>query len=88
MTDSLRVSVVSKHGPLWEGRASSVTIPATDGRLGILAGRQPLLAVLAAGVVDIQSSGQDPVKVTVDSGFTSVDSDVVTVVTQGGTLVA
>ena len=41
---SLQVEVVSHEGRLWHGAASAVQIPTVDGSLGILPGRQPLLA--------------------------------------------
>ena len=84
--DPLRVEVVSTHGPLWSGAAHYVSIPAVDGRLGILSGRQPVLAVLEAGEVNIQCSDRADVAVSVDGGFASVDSDFVTVVVEGGEL--
>mgnify|MGYP002724582841 CR=1 FL=1 len=84
--DKLRVSVVGRMGPLWAGRARYVSVPAVDGRLGILSGRQPVLAALQAGVVEIQPSTGETVKVQVDDGFASVDSDFVTVVVEGGKL--
>ena len=84
--DKLRVSVVGRLGPLWSGRAHYVSVPAVDGRLGILPGRQPVLAALQAGVVEIQPSTGETVKVQVEEGFASVDSDFVTVVVEGGEL--
>ena len=43
---SLQVEVVSHEARLWHGAASAVQIPTVDGSLGILPGRQPLLAQL------------------------------------------
>ncbi len=83
--EELRVEVVSKIEPLWSGKASYVSIPAVDGRLGVLKGRQPVLAVLEAGAVEIETS-TGTVIVTVDGGFASVDSDFVTIVAEGGTI--
>ncbi len=89
MTEStLSVEVVSRVRSLWSGDASYVSIPAVDGRLGILSGRQPLLAVLEPGVVEINSVSGPAITVTVDGGFASVDSDFVTIVVEGGSLEA
>lgn len=82
----LRVEVVSKTGQLWSGLAEYVSIPAMDGRLGILSGRQPVLAVLSPGIVEIQLADGEKVKVEVENGFASVDDDFVTVVVEGGML--
>ena len=45
-TEQLQVEVVSHEGRLWHGSASHVSFPATDGSIGVLPGRQPLLAGL------------------------------------------
>lgn len=79
----LHVEVVSQIELLWTGKASYVSIPAVDGRLGILKNRQPVLAVLESGIVEI-SSEDGLVTVSVDGGFASVDSDFVTIVAKGG----
>lgn len=84
--DKLRVEVVGKTGSLWKGRASYVAIPAVDGSLGILPGRQPILSVLSDGVVEISRTGSDDVLVNVDGGFASVDQDFVTVVVENGSI--
>ena len=83
----LSVEVVSRIELLWSGKASYVSVPAVDGRLGILKNRQPVLAVLEAGVVEI-SSESGPVTVSVNGGFFSVDSDFVTIVAEGGEIQA
>ena len=85
--DKLRVEIVDRLAPVWSGRANYVSIPAVDGRLGILSGRQPILAVLEPGSVEIHTAGEPVVTVSVDKGFASVDSDFVTIVVEGGSLV-
>ena len=56
-----------------------------DGQLGILPGRQPMLAMLNAGTV-LVTTKEGIQTFTVDSGFASVDSDFVTVVADHGTI--
>lgn len=84
--DRLHVEVVGKSGEIWSGSAHYVSIPAVDGRLGILSGRQPVLAVLSPGVVEIQRSDHEDMAIDVEAGFASVDADFVTVVVDGGML--
>lgn len=81
---SLHVQVVSRTKLLWRGRADHVSIPIEDGRLGILRGRQPLLTTLGKGVAEIGDADEANVKVYVEGGFASVDSDFVTIVAEGG----
>lgn len=82
----LHVEIVSKVEFLWQGEAHYVSVPAVDGRLGIMRGRQPVLAVLEPGAVEISLVSGETVSVNVEGGFASVDSDYVTVVVEGGAL--
>lgn len=83
---SLQVEVVSHEGRLWHGAAVSVQVPSVDGSLGILPGRQPLLAQLGDGTVTVTRSGE-VVSFEVSGGFASVDSDFVTVVADHATVI-
>ena len=76
----MKVEVVSTHAPVWSGEASSVVVPAANGDLGILTGREPVLAVLRPGTVRITPTDGELVTVDVAEGFVSVDRDNVTVV--------
>lgn len=82
---SLQVEVVSHEGRLWHGAATSVQIPTVDGSLGVLPGRQPLLAQLSEGTVTVLRA-DEVVSFQVSGGFASVDSDFVTVVADHATV--
>jgi F-type H+-transporting ATPase subunit epsilon len=77
---AMKVEVVSTHAAVWSGEASSVVVPAANGELGILTGREPVLAVLREGTVRITPTDGELVTVDVTEGFVSVDRDNVTVV--------
>ena len=49
----MNVEVVTPYEVLWSGEASSVVAPALEGDLGILPGRQPVLAILRPGNVRV-----------------------------------
>lgn len=85
---ALSVLVVDRHSTLWEGPASYVRVPAADGSLGILPGRQPVLAVLSPGDLEIHSEDGSHILVKVAEGFVSLDEDVVTVVLEEGSVLA
>ena len=82
---SLQVEVVSHEGRLWHGAAVSVQFPTVYGGLGVLPGRQPLLAQLSEGTVTV-SRADEVVSFQVTGGFASVDSDFVTVVADHATV--
>jgi F-type H+-transporting ATPase subunit epsilon len=76
----MKVEVVSTRAAVWTGEATSVVVPAANGELGILTGREPVLAVLREGTVRITPTDGEVVTVDVTEGFVSVDRDNVTVV--------
>lgn len=84
---SLQVEVVSHEARLWHGAALSVQISSVDGSLGILPGRQPLLAQLGEGTITVTCPG-GVVSFEVNGGFASVDSDFVTLVVDSATVAA
>ena len=84
---SLQVEVVSHEGRLWHGAAVSVQFPTVDGSLGVLPGRQPLLAQLSEGTVTVRRA-DEIVSFDITGGFVSVDSDFVTVVADHATVTA
>ncbi|NUO33851.1 MAG: F0F1 ATP synthase subunit epsilon [Dermatophilaceae bacterium] len=79
---SLKVEMVAADRKVWEGEAKFVRARSISGELGILPGHAPLLGVLVEGEVAIDSLEGDRRTVTVDGGFLSVDSDVVTIVAE------
>lgn len=80
MAGTLNVEIVSRFGgEAWSGRATGVSVPLADGELGVLPGRQPILAILGRGRVRVTTEDGQTVAVHVAGGFCSVDHDVVTV---------
>lgn len=72
---ALDVHIVSREKELWSGEATSVKAPSVSGYIGILQGRQPLLAGLAAGTVTVKDGNEELFSVEVEEGFLSADSD-------------
>ena len=77
---SLTVTVVSATAEVWSGEASMVVARTTEGGIGILAGHEPTLGVLAAGEVRITTADGQKVTAQAEDGFLSVDNNQVTIV--------
>ncbi len=77
----LMVEVVSRSGAgSWTGEAERVSVPLSNGEMGVLPGRAPILAILGRGKVRIHpAGGTQEVVLVVNGGFCSVDHDAVTV---------
>ena len=79
-TRTLHVEVVSRRGgTAFDGEAAGVSVPLEDGELGVLPGRQPILALLGRGAVRVTLTDGDTRRIEVAGGFCSVDHDTVTV---------
>lgn len=79
---ALQVELVAADRSVWSGEASLVRARTADGDIGIMAGHEPVLAVLAGGEVLITGAGGEGITASVSGGFFSVDHDVVTIVAE------
>jgi F-type H+-transporting ATPase subunit epsilon len=82
----LTVNVVSADEQIWSGQASMVVAKTKEGEIGILAGHQPLLGVLAAGEVRITAADGGRIVANADDGFISVENDTVTIAARAAAL--
>jgi len=76
---ALHVEVVSPAGEAWTGEATQVSVPLINGELGVLPGRQPLVAVLGTGPLRLSSVDGEMHRIEVSGGFCSVDHDAITI---------
>jgi F-type H+-transporting ATPase subunit epsilon len=71
--------VATPEGPLFDGKARSVVVPALDGELGILPRHAPLIAALGFGELRIEEESGEKGHYFLDGGFVQVLSNRVTV---------
>jgi len=83
----LKVSVVSADHEVWSGNAKQVVARTTEGEIGILAGHEPLLAILGQGEVRVTTTDGTVVTAQADDGFLSVEHDTITIVARNAALV-
>jgi len=79
---ALNVRVVSPQKLLFEGEAASVVAPAWDGRVGILPGHAPMIALLGAGELAIDRPGGGSESFFVAGGVLKVERGELTVLTE------
>lgn len=80
MANPLSVTVVSADREIWKGEASMVVAKTVEGEIGILAGHEPILAILAAGEVRVTTTSGELITAQAEDGFLSVENDSVTIV--------
>ena len=70
--DTLQVELVAADRLVWSGEATVVNARTAGGEIGILANHMPILSLLAAGVVEVETVDGDTWVAAVDEGVLSV----------------
>jgi F-type H+-transporting ATPase subunit epsilon len=83
----LTVTVVSADEQVWSGQARMVVARTKEGEIGILAGHQPLLGILAAGEVRVTAADGGRITANAEDGFISVENDTVVIAARAAELV-
>lgn len=78
----MEVALVATDRPLWNGRAKIVVATTAEGDIGIMAGHEPLLALLVDGLVRIETPDSGTVTAVVHEGFLSVSATKVTILAE------
>ena len=82
----LQVRVVSPDSVLYDGPSASVVAPAWDGKVGILPGHAPMIALLGSGELSIDQPGGGSERFFVAGGVLKVEGDDLMILTEyGGT---
>ena len=85
MTDKISFDLVSPERLLLSTEAEMVTIPGTEGDMGVMAGHMPLISTLRPGVIAVSGGDQ---RFYVMSGFAEVNPGKLTVLAEGAVPVA
>ena len=79
MAHTIHVDIVSAEGQIFSGEATMVFVPGSEGELGIAPRHAPLLTMLKAGEVRVQSEGQEEQAFYVGGGALEVQPHMVSV---------
>jgi len=78
----LNVSLVAMDRPLWRGQAKIVVATTVEGEIGIMAGHEPVLALLVDGAVRIDTTEGERIGAVVHGGFLSVHDNLVSILAE------
>lgn len=81
---TMQVNIVAADHPVWHGTAKSVTIPASEGGMGILPNHEPVLTVIKEGTIVVVDPDGSRRSFEVTDGFISFDSNKLTVAVERG----
>ncbi len=73
--DTFQVHILAADQTFYEGPCLSLTIPASDGELGILAHHSPMIAAVKPGTLRYQIPGEEPRLAAISPGIVKVEKD-------------
>ena len=81
MAERISFDLVSPERLLLSTNAEMVTVPGTDGYMGVMAGHMSLISTLRAGMIDVLRDGKDT-KYFIRGGFAEVSPEKITVLAE------
>lgn len=77
----LKLRIVTPEGEAFSGEADYVTLPGSQGELGVYPNHERVMTTLAAGELDVRN-GDQVVQLAVGEGFAEIGPDSVCVMTE------
>jgi F-type H+-transporting ATPase subunit epsilon len=78
MVAKIAFELVSPEKLLLSVQADMVTVPGTEGYMGVMAGHSPLVSTLRAGMIDVSADGRDD-RYFIRGGFAEINPAQITV---------
>ena len=78
MAQKIAFDLVSPEKLLLSAEADMVTVPGTEGYMGVMAGHASLVSTLRAGMIDVQVDGKDD-RYFIKGGFAEINAAKITV---------
>lgn len=75
MEEVFQVHILAADQTFYEGPCVSLTIPASDGQLGILAHHSPMIAAVKPGTLHYQIPGEAPRLAAISPGIVKVEKN-------------
>lgn len=73
--EPFQVHILAADQTFYEGPCLSLTIPASDGELGILANHSPMIAAVKPGTLRYQIPGEEPRLAAISPGIVKVEKN-------------
>jgi F-type H+-transporting ATPase subunit epsilon len=81
MAEKIAFDLVSPERLLLSDEADMVTVPGTEGYMGVMAGHAPVITTLRPGMIDVSKDGTDT-RFFIRGGFAEVGPDRITVLAE------
>lgn len=73
------LKIISAEKVVFQGEATSVTLPGEMGQFTVLPRHASLVSTLTSGIIRYSETGSEPREISVEGGIVDIDHDVVSV---------
>ena len=81
--DTLRLSIVTPNGSIFDGDVKTVTLPGKEGEFGVLPSHASLVSALTVGVIEIEKKDGSKEAVAINWGHVKVSENAIDVLVDG-----
>jgi len=81
--DTIKLSIVTPNGEIFNSDVKSVTLPGKEGEFGVLANHASLVSALTVGVIEIEKQDATKEAVAINWGHVKVSEDSIDVLVDG-----
>lgn len=78
MAADYQLQIITQEKKVFDGRVTSIIVPAATGYLGVLAHHAPLVALLGKGELTVRPATGEEIRVQVSGGFLEVQNNLAT----------
>ena len=82
MAEPITFDLVSPERLLLSTEAEMVTVPGSDGYMGVLKGHEPVITTLRPGMIDVKGMDGSDTRFFIRGGFADVSADKITVLAE------
>jgi F-type H+-transporting ATPase subunit epsilon len=82
MADKIAFDLVSPERLLLSDQADMVTVPGTEGYMGVMAGHSPVISTLRPGTINAQGASQGDMRFFIRGGFAEITAGKITVLAE------
>ncbi|MEI8143116.1 MAG: ATP synthase F1 subunit epsilon [Candidatus Berkelbacteria bacterium] len=74
--NTFKLKLISPSGIAYEAEATEITLPTTDGEIGILPNHEPLITLIKAGLIKIKN-GREEKELATEGGIAEINNNVI-----------
>ncbi len=85
---TIKLSIVTPYGVIFEGEVISVNLPGVEGEFGVLPGHCDFLSLLKAGVIEVDKGNGKKELVAINWGYAEISANKIDILANGAVAIS